>query len=1001
MDDGSGSTAADSSGNGDTGSFAGGTNPTWTGGELKSALNFTGGATTNYVSVPNASNLSGMSTLTVSFWAYVDGATANGYGPISKRQSTCSPGCASYGVEIDTTNHRWDPFVSNTTGAVNAFTASANGSLVFNTWQFVTMTYDGSNVQMYINGVASGGTGALTGSVMTSNDVLQIGNSPTNLGVAAKIDDVRIYNRALSATEIANLYSASYAGDIIYNSAYGVEQYCNGGNWVSTGPVGNTATGLVGWWKLDETSGSSAADSSGNGNDGGLDGGPIPTWTTGIIGGALLFSPNSDLHVTDVASLDLAGSWTTSAWVKLTSTPGSGSYMGFIARDDVTGYSNYFLMIDNGALSSGLGWAINFNTSTGAGGNLFAKYAASISTSAWYFVAGVYNSSAQTLTLYLNGTAVATQSVAGYMPASGGGSQFNLGSESGGGGFLNGAIDDARVYNRALSANDIMALYTSTGGGSGDISSNLVGYWKLDETSGTSANDSSGSGNTGTVTPNATGVWVAGKVNNGAKLNGTTQYVNVPDAASLRFSGSWSVSGWVKLSALSGASSVANIFAKQTSASGTVNYTLSVDNNGNCAADPTFGVAFTNTSGTVAAACYNVVVTTGTWYYVTGVWNSSATALSLYVNGISVGSTTTALVPDNRSGYPLTIGDVFGAYFLKGTLDDMRIYSRALSAADVLTLYNSSKSACASPAGYAGDTMYNSTSHVPAFCDGAKWQPMGPVPGAGGGGCSSPTGTEGDFVFNSTAHALEYCDGAKWVAAGGTPVAPSNGLVGWWKLDDGSSGSTPTTAADSSGNGATGTLNNSPTWTTGEIGNALTFNGTSQSVSVPDSSQFHLSGDWSASVWFKLNSLPTTGNYYEIFARDGASNYETFAFFIADNYCGASGGYADFNINYRDSTGTLGTTACNPNNVTTGVWYNGAVVWNSTAKTLTYYLNGVLQKSVSETNTPTSASGGGVYLGYDPYYGTHAPVVLDDVRIYNRALSAEEVWTLYLATGGT
>ena len=69
--------------------------------------------------------------------------------------------------------------------------------------------------------------------------------------------------------------------------------------------------GLVAWWKFDETNGSKAYDSSGNGHDGNLSGGP--TWATGKIGGALSFDGGDDYVVTDVTTgLDFS----VSTWVK-------------------------------------------------------------------------------------------------------------------------------------------------------------------------------------------------------------------------------------------------------------------------------------------------------------------------------------------------------------------------------------------------------------------------------------------------------------------------------------------------------------------------------------------------------------------------------------------------------------------------------------------------------------------------------------------------------------
>ena len=142
-------------------------------------------------------------------------------------------------------------------------------------------------------------------------------------------------------------------------------------------------------------------------------------------------------------------------------------------------------------------------------------------------------------------------------------------------------------------------------------------------------------------------------------------------------------------------------------------------------------------------------------------------------------------------------------------MDEVRVYNRALSQSDVLTLYNTTATACASPAGYTGDFIYNSASHVYQFCNASNWIPVGPCPARAAAGCSSPAGSEGTFVYNADNHVLQYCDGTNWVAAGEN--IPISGLVGWWNFDEGSG----TSAADSSGNGNTGTTDGAPTWTTG------------------------------------------------------------------------------------------------------------------------------------------------------------------------------------------
>jgi hypothetical protein len=97
------------------------------------------------------------------------------------------------------------------------------------------------------------------------------------------------------------------------------------------------------------------------------------------------------------------------------------------------------------------GWMVNFN-SAGCCDDHYAKYTTSISTGTWYHIAGVYDSGAQTLTLYVNGASVATSDVTGYRPITGGGLSLYWGRETYAGHDLAATLDDSRVYSRALSA---------------------------------------------------------------------------------------------------------------------------------------------------------------------------------------------------------------------------------------------------------------------------------------------------------------------------------------------------------------------------------------------------------------------------------------------------------------------------------------------------------------------------------------------------------------------
>src|SRR5450759_5412343 len=83
----------------------------------------------------------------------------------------------------------------------------------------------------------------------------------------------------------------------------------------------------------------------------------------------------------------------------------------------------------------------------------------------------------------------------------------------------------------------------------------------------------------------------------------------------------------------------------------------------------------------------------------------------------------------------------------------------------------------------------------------------------------------------------------------------THGLVGYWKFDEG----TGTNATDSSGMGNNGTLTNGPTWTTGKVGGALSFDGTDDYVNVPDNPSLDMSGNLTIEFWHKWNVFKDYG----------------------------------------------------------------------------------------------------------------------------------------------
>ena len=262
------------------------------------------------------------------------------------------------------------------------------------------------------------------------------------------------------------------AGTMIYNGDYRVVEYCNGGSWIRTSQVGagDTTTGLVGWWKLDDGSGTSAADSSGNSNTGTLDNSPV--WTTsGMNGGALTFpgsGAGQDVRAGNPASLQITGSITLTAWINAASINPSDADDGIIDKTNFPSNAGYQLKGSQDC--TGVSPQDNLVLTIGSGSVFVERCSNTVfQTNRWYFVAGVYNATAQTMHVYVNGVLDDGTLLSGPVPSSMANNTANflvgdISTDGGGNQVFHGTIDDPRVYNRALNAADIKTLYTSTGG---------------------------------------------------------------------------------------------------------------------------------------------------------------------------------------------------------------------------------------------------------------------------------------------------------------------------------------------------------------------------------------------------------------------------------------------------------------------------------------------------------------------------------------------------------
>jgi hypothetical protein len=189
---------------------------------------------------------------------------------------------------------------------------------------------------------------------------------------------------------------------------------------------------------------------------------------------------------------------------------------------------------------------------------------------------------------------------------------------------------------------------------------------------------------------------------------------------------------------------------------------------------------------------------------------------------------------------------------------------------------------------------------------------------------------------------------------------------------------TGTTTADASGNGNTGTLTNGPTWTTqGRYGNAISFDGVNDFVSVPDSASLDLAATGTVQTWVRLNAV---GRWNGLIAKGNANNDRShnYALEVTNRNvvrCILGNGTT---FQQLDSTAAL----------TAGVFRHVACTWNGT--TVAIYVDGVLNASAAQTVTPAGNTAP-LFLGQFGGNSDRLSGILDNLRIYNRALNATEI----------
>ena len=211
--------------------------------------------------------------------------------------------------------------------------------------------------------------------------------------------------------------------------------------------------------------------------------------------------------------------------------------------------------------------------------------------------------------------------------------------------------------------------------------------------------------------------------------------------------------------------------------------------------------------------------------------------------------------------------------------------------------------------------------------------------------------------------------------AGRPASAADPNLVGWWTFDEGSG----TVAKDSSGYGNDGALNGNPQWVFGYLGGALEFDGADDYVDCGNDPSLDLT-TWTITFWLKATQNKNYSGFV-IKGLDAAENYEVLGF--AD-------GSVHMPITFRDGTRTFVNTAAGA--IVVGEWAHFAYSYSS-ATGRRFYKDGSLIFSDAPTGTPQSSTDP-LTIGNERPLSRFTNGIMDDVRIYNRALKDAEIKVL-------
>jgi hypothetical protein len=431
-------------------------------------------------------------------------------------------------------------------------------------------------------------------------------------------------------------------------------------------------------------------------NGGTLINGPVYNDTSN--GGGSISFDGSDDYVTcgSNSNVESLSQITMNVWVRFSGLDyvgGTGALNGFMSKgnpDLSSPNTGFWFSYDNRSNSSNFGYTCFGNSAGGfaGGGNNFSSKSYTFTNGVWYNITATVNSSSQG-TLYINGVQQGSSVTFNNLSIPNTANQLYIGRIELGY-TLNGGIIQTQLYNRALTSGEVLQNYYA-GLQRFIATNNLITWFDGQNTNTrvitptTAYNMSVGASNyDGTLNNGTTLAYRYGGIS--VSFDGVDDNIQSTSLTSLLGTGSRTIISWIytKINTRSG-------ICGTRPGSALVGWAFEI--NGTSALD----VKYYHTGGS-SVATSGSTISLNTWYQVAAVYDSVAATASIYVNGALNTTQTSFSTPvTNLSGFTESVFTVgaegnYSGFNFNGYMSQIRVYSRVLTTAEILTNYTATKS---------------------------------------------------------------------------------------------------------------------------------------------------------------------------------------------------------------------------------------------------------------------------------------------------------------------